>query len=386
MIYGKSLYNKLLTRKDGLMLIQRIFLPVGQGAFYLEKHPNMNVIYDCGNSRKTKAGQKIVSQTLSKNDDIDILFISHFDYDHVSLISTLKKTVRKIKRVILPLLSPETINLLININRAVNNNTLTLIQNPKDFFGDDTIISYTSTDFNDQNTETTIDSLTNEAIINGKTILTSSLITYDWVFIPFNYKRTERLSCLEDELIKNGFDLMQLKGNPEYTVDAAIIDRKKIRDIYNKLAGKINENSMLIYSGPVKSMLYGNYIACDSRNMLFPLMWRIKYKHYPFVNAKSGCIYTGDSNLNNINISSVFSRVIDKVGIMQIPHHGDIKSYNSTLFKSYKLVCPISYGKNNTYGHPSTAIISDLLANECLPIHITEDVDSYFIQHIEVSR
>lgn len=366
------------------MLIQRLFLPVGQGAFYLEKHPNMNIIYDCGNSKKTKLGQKIVSQTLNEKDDVDILFISHLDYDHVSLISTLKKTVRKIKRVVLPLLSQETINLLININRSINNNTITLIQNPRDFFDGDTIISYISPDYNDENIEESIDSFANEEVISGKTILTSSLITYDWAFIPFNYKRTERISYLEDELVKHGFDLTKLKEDPEYTVNATIIHRKKIRDIYEKLTGKINENSMLIYSGPIKNNFYGNY-ACNSTNAIFPLMLRVEYKNYPFVNAKCGCIYTGDSNLNNVNIDSVFSHVIDKVGIIQMPHHGDLKSYNSTIFENYNVVCPISYGKNNAYGHPSATIISDLLVNGCLPIHVTDDIDSYFIQHIKVS-
>ena len=35
---------------------------------------------------------------------IDILFISHFDYDHVSLIEHLKKSVKKIRFVVMPLL------------------------------------------------------------------------------------------------------------------------------------------------------------------------------------------------------------------------------------------------------------------------------------------
>lgn len=29
-------------------MIERIFYPVGQGAFYVEKHGKRNIVYDCG--------------------------------------------------------------------------------------------------------------------------------------------------------------------------------------------------------------------------------------------------------------------------------------------------------------------------------------------------
>lgn len=361
------------------MKIQRIFLPVGQGAFYLEKHPNMNVVYDCGNLKKTKSGQNLVAQSLTKKDDIDILFISHFDYDHVSLISILKKTVNKIKSVVIPLLDEKTKHLIININRAVENGTVTLIKNPKSFFDSDTKIIYTSIEFTEQDATIEIDSINDEEIISGNTTLTTPVITYDWGFIPFNYKRLNRLNDLENELIKNGFDVSKLKENADYTVDASINERKKLKDIYNKLDGKINENSMLTYSGPINSTEFMQECFIAS---FFPRLLRSRF--YSHSTCDVGCVYTGDSDLNKVDIKTVFKRVINSIGTIQIPHHGDINSYNSSTFKSGEFICPISYGIKNTYGHPSPIIISDLIANDCIPIHITEDNDSYFIQHIHI--
>lgn len=31
-------------------MIERIFYPVGQGAFYVEKHGDKNIVYDCGST------------------------------------------------------------------------------------------------------------------------------------------------------------------------------------------------------------------------------------------------------------------------------------------------------------------------------------------------
>ena len=85
-------------------MTQRIFHPIGQGAFYTEKHNNLNIVFDCGYWRKSKKASKLVSQYFKKTDIIKILFISHFDFDHVSLIPTLKKSVANIDVVVMPLL------------------------------------------------------------------------------------------------------------------------------------------------------------------------------------------------------------------------------------------------------------------------------------------
>ena len=89
------------------MRIVRTFHPVGQGAFYSERfydeeHPDSihNIVYDCGTLlgyiRKAK---KVVSQAFDKKDVIDYLFISHLDYDHISLVETLLSSVRGVKNL-----------------------------------------------------------------------------------------------------------------------------------------------------------------------------------------------------------------------------------------------------------------------------------------------
>lgn len=75
--------------------IIRTFHPIGQGAFYSERIDNFNMVYDCGSvSESEKKQKKVISQSFSKNDDINVLVISHFDEDHINLIPILKETVR----------------------------------------------------------------------------------------------------------------------------------------------------------------------------------------------------------------------------------------------------------------------------------------------------
>ena len=93
--------------------IRRTFHPVGQGAFCTELLASENgngfrVVYDCGTktSEKQVAPGAIIQDAFENDDPIDILFISHFDKDHVSMIGELCNR-HVIKRVVLPLLSAE---------------------------------------------------------------------------------------------------------------------------------------------------------------------------------------------------------------------------------------------------------------------------------------
>lgn len=70
------------------MIVSRIIHPVGQGAFYTERistnGKTYNVVYDCGSGcRKnpTSVLKREIASYYTKEDTIDILFISHFDND-----------------------------------------------------------------------------------------------------------------------------------------------------------------------------------------------------------------------------------------------------------------------------------------------------------------
>lgn len=92
------------------------FFKAGQGSFYggrihsFESGKTFTIVYDCGTSQFISGNTASLNReiTLFKNDwyyhhsnDIDLLFISHFDYDHVSGIKRLLNEFN-VKRIILP--------------------------------------------------------------------------------------------------------------------------------------------------------------------------------------------------------------------------------------------------------------------------------------------
>lgn len=374
-------------------MIQRIFHPIGQGAFYSEEHENFNIVYDCGTEwkdRKNQVFDKVVKQSFFKEDVIDILFISHFDYDHISKIEVLLQRVKEIKKVVLPLLHDNEKNLLINIYRMLGYDTLKLIESPESFFGEKTQIIYVESS---ENVEVSkegdiidIENITETKIKSGRILQLKG----DWSFVPFNYEYKQRNDELIKELEKE-FDITKLKTNSNYTITEIIKDTKltriqggkKFKDIYDSLNGKINQNSMLLYSGPLNKNDYNQncFYGKKSRCFCNHLFWRDCD-----IYNRVGCIYTGDTDLNIVDIKSVYEIFWETVGTIQIPHHGDVNSFDKNILKGNSYCCPISFGNKNTYGHPSSKVIGEILKQRNCPILVTEEPNSIFIQNIHSKR
>ena len=111
------------------MKVVRTFHPVGQGAFYSERFYDMvnpqakfNIVYDCGTSWGTiTKAKKVVDLAFDKNDTIDYLFISHLDYDHISLVNTLMESVnKKVRNIVLPLVYRDEVRIGISLNYIAN--------------------------------------------------------------------------------------------------------------------------------------------------------------------------------------------------------------------------------------------------------------------------
>lgn len=75
--------------------MRRRFLPIGQGAFYVEQFFNhieyipegddrINVVYDCGSLSGSNLLHKQIDVCFYHCKKIHALFLSHFDEDHVN--------------------------------------------------------------------------------------------------------------------------------------------------------------------------------------------------------------------------------------------------------------------------------------------------------------
>ncbi len=360
-------------------MVQRIFHPVGQGAFYSERHDiggnEFNIVYDCGTSSSQKQAIAHVKTSFYQKSDIDILFISHFDFDHVSLIKTLKDNF-KIKMVVLPLLHDGE-EILINIYRSLGYPDISsLIDNPEKYFGEFTKIirvrpydgnpEYKKERYNEETNyheEKSVKDLRDGDYLSSGTIISH----YDWIFVPYNIEYHDRSQELENIFLSEGLDIDRFKID----IDYAIKNRSIIKKAYNMVTGRINQNSMLVYSGPFLNEDYN-----EEENFILNLLF-----NNPTNKTNMGCIYSGDADLNYTHLPSIFQQYWNNVGTIQIPHHGDLKSFCKNMF--HEMICPISHGGNNNYGHPSAQVISDLRNDGNRPVYITDNLGSYYVQEID---
>lgn len=361
-------------------IIRRTFHPIGQGAFYSERHTNFNIVNDCGSLTTGKTKEKVVSQSFSKDETIDILFISHFDSDHVNLINKLKDSVRRIRYVVMPLIDTDKECLARLCNIIYPNYPIGIIENPAEYFNESKVIyARTSENFErpfENNNPISLEELDGISEINSGWPIVSDQIP-DWVFIPANYKFQERTQLVKDAFHKAGIDFYKAQTDINYLIEHT----KEIKTIYRNVQGTINENSMVLYSGPK--------LHCDDYELIrqYPCYNRhccYRCHRCHFFNDRPACVYTGDANLNKLKISQVFRSIWEHVGTIQVPHHGAINDFDFSLYGiTSPYIMPVSFGTNNTYGHPSTKVMSYLLAEDCLPIQITENISTAYCQIIE---
>jgi len=369
-----------------LCRFERTFAPVGQGAFYFERFSfqglkDFNVVYDCGALYLNKSKKKLVNNFFNKR-DVDILFISHFDYDHVSLIPDLINTVNSIKLVILPLLYKEEKKILISFYRVLEKEISSsygfvadFIENLEDIFKDDSIIveviPWEEGEERREREEIDIDTLimsglgkTRKQIRSGSRLLKRNC----WLYVPYNFYHSRNAKKLKRMLRKVGIDVEKFVNDKSYLRNL-IEDgncRKKIRKVYNKLEGNINSNSLVVYSGPLrecKLIILNKFCITSDLDVHKICAWK-----------RAGCLYTGDINLTGgkFILRSIFSEYWKEIGTIQVPHHGSEKSFSSKNFRKY--VCaPISTGKN-PFGHPSPKTLQELISLNTCPILVTEMV------------
>lgn len=367
----------------------RTFHPVGQGAFYTEDFGNFTIVYDCGSGKGSQTPiviEKEIKKTFEKDHVIDVLFISHFHADHINGIDFLKSHCI-IKCVIIPLLSPQAIVLTKIYNLLEKNYSETeIIDNPSGYFGEGTTIIRIEEGNNNENSinidsESQIDlSGATETNYPSGTIFTTAKII-DWYYIPFNYRQDELIQLFEAYLLTNyNISLEDIK-----TIDDILEYKSNLRNAYQSVNKNLNNNTLILYSGKRLSNKLKLNIPHKCLNFQNPICQIRTLKLIRILQqTQSGCLYTGDIDLNQNNIVTEikhhYSDFLPFIGTIQIPHHGSHLSYNSDLFEKTIVHAIVSYGEN-TYGHPSECVLHYLCLKRILVHHVTSLSISKYTQH-----
>ena len=381
------------------MRIVRTFHPVGQGAFYTEKlYDDNNVVkhimvFDCGVAwgRVSKA-KHLVKHAFDSSEVVDYLVISHLDYDHISLASTLFESVYQVRHIVLPLVSEEDLIIALALHRIAGHATCcSFIEK---------IVSHLRHDYNDdfQRGDYSLifvgqgqtSDWTHTLWPDGEPRSLDLRDSVDWVFIPYNVESVSRKAALVNELdsllkdadICNELeDLGRSFSNSNLFFDALkdssfvknVIEKrgailKGLKKVYDSIGGTINENSLQLYSGPSE------------------IIHRLSEEDYDEWRYRAACLYTGDCLFDLATWRDIkYCKVWGNVGTIQLPHHGSIESFDiakNPIDRYYTFV--VSCGNDNTFGHPSMRLLEYLLLSGCDYRIVNESIDSVFMSQITI--
>jgi len=342
------------------MVFKRILHPVGQGAFFTEQFLDdnqdtllYNVVYDCGSKSSgiRKQMERNIRNILHDKKKIDVLFLSHFDDDHVNYVMYLKLNGHLDgTRLFIPMLEAEE---WLEIEPYYNNYHLILSLNEQRLGGTKVIkVKFEDGErrASEEPEEVTIEEISRDSISSG-TILKPIIPTVGpiWRYTPFNVRFNSLINEFKAQLSQNGLDYGQLS-----TRDYVLQHMSELKKIYQGLGKKptggtaINLNSLLVMSYPVdpgQCKVYGNRTTCS---MYFYewFRWNERITKYFLTmnNLYAGsCLYTGDTSANDPVVWSKIEDMISqclkqnrRLTLMQVPHHGSKHSYDVKLIDSDK--------------------------------------------------
>jgi len=358
----------------------RTFHSIGQGAFYTEIFNNYIVAYDCGSSNKNLIINEI-NWTLNQGEIIDVVFISHFDSDHINGLEHLLKHC-KVKKLILPLIhDDEKIEWFVHnyvngvrddfIDNLINEPSIVIKKETELYFIDRVKGKQDSFDIK----PISFEKLKGNVLENVKLYFEQ---ISNWVYIPFNFQSEVRSLCLKEELQSRNLDIKNVRDFQEAWSDSE--KRKSIKEAYKKIPGDINSNSLTLYSGPEKIIAIQKIL-----NLHYHLVLRqFSYsKLFKFFKSNAGCLYYGDYNAKGTqNWTELYNRYKNYckyLGILQVPHHGSHKNYNPSINSKKNLLSVISAGISNQHGHPHPSTVRKILNNDGIPLIVNENPGSRVI-------
>lgn len=346
--------------------MERAFNAIGQGGFYTEKFNNFNMVFDCGSETDVKIINKSIEEKFDKGEKIDAVFISHLHNDHVNGLDHLINYCN-VQRVFLPLLTEEqkVILLIDSYCRGFKKSdfNVRLIESPEETLGKSNVI-YVKPDNKNRSNDNSSD-VSNADSYDIKSLQwqidSGTQITFsnerEWIFIPYNFREDTRVKKLKDELNKEKINLKTINDFETAWKDTA--KRDKIKNAYNSVRGDLNTNSMVIYSGPrlINDKRIRMLPYCDSAKCrIVRYCTRNNYNVY-----NVGCLYLGDYDSKGERkwekLKDRYKNYWDKIGVIQLPHHGSHHNYNDELLHHDGIECIISAGFRNRFNHPHIDVV-----------------------------
>ena len=390
--------------------MRRRFLPIGQGAFYVEQFFNhieyipegddrINVVYDCGSLSGSNLLHKQIDDCFYHCKKIHALFLSHFDEDHVNGLEYML-THYQVEHIFFPLLTEED-KALIRLQHLVNSVSadehtfwLRFALEPFEAVAqlklnyrptlhpvatEDEIVVFRD-DISERYYQQVRIHIVNSGdnvfeIVRDSATKTHSIRKLEWLYIPFHFREKAKRDILKENLKESLGTcdpeelLDRLKNNPLYRAD--------IKEAYSKIPGGFNTNSMVLFSG-----IESEHFAHFFHHLKCPCIGACP-------SIKPGALYMGDYDASGSQKWQQLQRAYEKyfpyIGCLQVPHHGSKHNFNFNLLDiELRQVYVISAGLNNQFEHPDGDVVKQIiLSGKCLSI-VTENPWSEIILNINL--
>ena len=405
--------------------IVRNHYPVGQGFFSSQQilygDKKFTCVYDCGSL--SDEGDALLEQYMgclrNTTDTINILFLSHFDDDHINGV---KKLVGKfnINKIIIPYLNIFE-KLLFLIKNGVYFDTSINIQNNHSFL--DCIIDYESRPFS-RNRDIEISEVGYEDE-EGKGVhigfggSSSSIIAHDssrniplrgfvpfWEFAYFsippgngseksllrNFKKCLKCQNLYDDIKNNN-------------IQSIYKNRSKIKDAYKCAVRETpefnksdvwNSSSLILYSGPVDTNYSGKYYPCSCGSYSFSSYCYSLYGYVGSIRRNPfglGWLGTGDARLKEYKNIDELERKLgwrkDHIHTITVPHHGSDKNWRSRFIELFGkggsgVYCIAAADPTYKYGHPDGDVVKDIIHHHSIFCLVSTEPSSFYKEKINI--
>lgn len=342
--------------------LYRSLHPSGHGAFFTERirqdgKNDFIVVYDCGakDVEERELLKKEVDEFFDSNDKIDILFISHFDSDHVNGIEFLKPYISDKTKLVMPFsyeyfyLAKDTpvlqyMSMVMGVVADLSVKEYWVryadISRPESSDGQNLIVDGRDikADFLDSGRRM------------GYAASSEDPKRYKWIYVPFNlyddrYYRDKfngevsaKLGKVPQDITTSDLDKEAIEKLREIYKSLGPYKTKDVKDSTKKSNGSknINFNSLILLS---KATCYDCYC-----HPCIPLI-RMRCRNCDMYGLCDGsCLYTGDSNLKRSDCVNRLRTILGyytqlPICLFQLPHHGSRDNYCEWLLRDYDLYC-----------------------------------------------
>lgn len=402
------------------------FFKAGQGAFYggqiFSSATNQiwNFVYDCGTSPWIKGHTRSLNKEIERFGEghiapasqIDILFISHLDYDHVSgVIALLNKYPAK--RIVLPYFPEDQrcfalVSFLESDDDGGGDGAMSLddyrsfIGNPYTFlnerFRNAEIFIVLPDDQGGEYLGYNNDTPSDDGISPSGTLVPAPAELSGLTTSPrykfyrnnlqfFVQKRWEFTTYVKDipSASFNGLKgCLNKKLDKEENADLGtdviqqllVKDRNAAHACYKKYLSDVNAHGLVLLHGPVNLEQAQGRSFVESDIHRVDRTFRVEEDWFMYPKGFNerrfvGTLLMGDTSINPQNnpvtFPPQFIAKCQNVLVFQVPHHGSNKNWELSAYRGmfqniwYHPVFDIcNFGYGNTYGHPSHEVINDL--------------------------